>query len=203
MWYHRIRERSQNVSWSPRASLLPISWDQCNSSHGPLARYVKLRVAHAPEMSGTFSPPPRVSDSDMHHGTCVTHVPWCMPGSLTSVFLWSQCRGKRSRHSRRMRKPQFFVSGNRPMVYINKTRWYQEDWTGIHHIRTIVWFHWDHLWTCVVEFVLSVWTVLIGFLRYITHICLGTSQAAVGLQHGYTTNREVTLLQYYDKFSWI
>ena len=39
-------------------------------------------------MPGTFSPPPRVSDPDMHHGTCVTHVPWCMSGSLTSVFLW-------------------------------------------------------------------------------------------------------------------
>ena len=24
-----------------------------------------------------------VSDPGMHHGTCVTHVPWCMPGSLT------------------------------------------------------------------------------------------------------------------------
>ena len=23
------------------------------------------------------------SDPDMHHGTCVTHVPWCMSGSLT------------------------------------------------------------------------------------------------------------------------
>ena len=43
-------------------------------------------------MPGTFSPPPRVSDSDMHHGTCVTHVPWCMPGSLTSYFLWSRWR---------------------------------------------------------------------------------------------------------------
>ena len=26
---------------------------------------------------------PRVSDPSMHHGTCVTHVPWRMPGSLT------------------------------------------------------------------------------------------------------------------------
>ena len=26
---------------------------------------------------------PLVSDPDMHHGTCVTHVPWCMSGSLT------------------------------------------------------------------------------------------------------------------------
>ena len=58
---------------------------------GPLTRYAKLRVAHAPGMSITFSPPPRVSDPDMHHGTCVTHVPWCMQGSLTSGFLWSRC----------------------------------------------------------------------------------------------------------------
>ena len=84
--------------------------------HGPLTRYVKLRVAHVPGMRGTFSPPPWVSDPDMHHGTCVTHVPWCMPGSLTSDFLWSRWRGKCSRHSRRMRNPQFYVSGKTPMV---------------------------------------------------------------------------------------
>ena len=35
----------------------------------------KFRIAHAPGMPGTFSPPPRVSDPDMHHGTCMTHVP--------------------------------------------------------------------------------------------------------------------------------
>ena len=61
-------------------------------SHGPLVRYVKLRVVHAPGMAGTFSPPPRVSDPEMHHGTCVSHVPWCMPGSLTSGFPWSRWR---------------------------------------------------------------------------------------------------------------
>ena len=83
--------------------------------YGPLARYVKLRVAHAPGMPGTFSPSPRVSDPDMHHGTCVTHVPWCMSGSLISSFPWRRWRGKRSRHSRRMRNPQFCVSGKRPM----------------------------------------------------------------------------------------
>ena len=64
------------------------------TKYGPLARNVKLRVAHAPGIPGTFSPPPRVSDPDMHHGTCVTHVPWCMLGSLTSGFLWSWRRGK-------------------------------------------------------------------------------------------------------------
>ena len=26
---------------------------------------------------------PLVNNPDMHHGTCVTHVPWCMSGSLT------------------------------------------------------------------------------------------------------------------------
>ena len=36
-------------------------------------------------MPGKFSPTPRVSDPDMHHGTCVTRVSWCMPGSLTAV----------------------------------------------------------------------------------------------------------------------
>ena len=83
-------------------------------AHGPLTRYLTLQVAHARGMPGTLSPPPRVSDPDMHDGTCVTHVPWCMSGSLTSGFLWSRCQGKRSRHSRRMRNPQFYVSGKRP-----------------------------------------------------------------------------------------
>ena len=61
--------------------------------HGPLTGYVKLRVAHAPGMPGTFSQPPRISGSDMHQGTCVTHLPWCVPGSLTSGFFWSRWRG--------------------------------------------------------------------------------------------------------------
>ena len=52
----------------------------------PLARYVKLQVVHAPGMPGTFSPPPRVSDPDMYHGMCATHVPECMSGTLASGF---------------------------------------------------------------------------------------------------------------------
>ena len=87
--------------------------------HWPLTRYVKLRVVDALWMPGTFSPPPLVSDPDMHHGTCVTHVPWCMPGLLTSGFLWSRWRGKHSPHSRRMRNPQLCVSGKRPMDTVN------------------------------------------------------------------------------------
>ena len=81
--------------------------------HGLLTKYPKLRVAHAPGMPGTFYRPPRVSDPNMDHCTCVTHVPWCVPGSLTSGFIWSRWRGK---HSRRMRNAWFCVSGKRPML---------------------------------------------------------------------------------------
>ena len=58
--------------------------------HRPLTRYVKLWVAHTPGMPGTLCFPrhrlkrqPLVSDRGMHHGTCITHVPWCMSRSLT------------------------------------------------------------------------------------------------------------------------
>ena len=32
---------------------------------------------------GRLQRKPLVNDPGMHHGTCVTHVPWCMSGSLT------------------------------------------------------------------------------------------------------------------------
>ena len=88
----------------------------CTWGHGPLTRYVKLRVA--PER---FFPALRVSYPDMYHGMCVTHVSWCIPGLLTSGFLWSRWRGKCSRHSRRMRNPQFYASDKRPMGGFNGT----------------------------------------------------------------------------------
>ena len=53
----------------------------------------------------------QVSDPGMHHGTCVTHVSWCMSGSLTRAG-----GEKRSRHSRRMRNLQFYISGKRPIA---------------------------------------------------------------------------------------
>ena len=130
--YGQSREESINIHTGFCSAFLHICYiigfsgcmwlvySYCSESHhwcrdnGPLARYVKLRVAHAPGMPGTFSP--RVSDPDMHDGTYVTHVPSCMLESLTSGFLWSWWRGKRSRHSWRMRNPQFYVSGKRPMA---------------------------------------------------------------------------------------
>ena len=55
----------------------------------------------------------------VHHGTCMTHVLGCLPGSLTGGFFWSQWRGKRSRHSRRMRNLQILVSGKRPIQNVH------------------------------------------------------------------------------------
>ena len=54
---------------------------------------LKFWVPHALGIPGKVFPPPWVSDLDMNHGTCVAHVPWCKPGSLTSGFLWSSWRG--------------------------------------------------------------------------------------------------------------
>ena len=121
---------------------------RCNhwsiAGYGLLARYVKLRFAHAPGMPGTCSPPPWFSDPDIHYGTCVTHVPWCMPGSLTIGFLWNRWRGKRSRHSPRMRDPQFYESGKRPMS-TNTTSRYLAVWND----GVIKWKHFLCYWPFV------------------------------------------------------
>ena len=57
--------------------------------HGPLTRYVNCGSRMGQEWRELY---PRhrlqrkalVIDSSIHHGTCVTLVPWCMSGSLTS-----------------------------------------------------------------------------------------------------------------------
>ena len=82
-----MTEGSPSAFWpSGLILILTTSWASCQIR--------KIAGAHAPGMPGTFSPSPQVSDPDMHHGTCVTHVPWCMPGSLTSGFLWNRRRGE-------------------------------------------------------------------------------------------------------------
>ena len=91
---------------SPRQNYLCI---------GPLARYAKSRVAHTAGMPGTFSPPPtskktaswgsRHASRHVHHARAVMHDGIATP-------RW---RGKRSRHSQRLRNLQFYVSGKRPM----------------------------------------------------------------------------------------
>ena len=83
--------------------------------HGPLTRYVKLRVAHAPRMPGTFPPPPTSKETasyrSRHASRHVSHARAMMHFEINNP----QWRGKHSRHSRRMRNPQSSISGKRPM----------------------------------------------------------------------------------------
>ena len=140
------------ISW---ISLTIMTASQLNV-HGPLDRYVKLQLAHAPGMPRKFSPPSRIGDPHMHQGTCVTHVPWCMSGSLAGGFLWSRWRKKPSRHSRRMRKSQFYVSGKRPMAHLTYSpgimhrfafcfpmMWFGAGWFYPHPCELINW-QWDN-----------------------------------------------------------
>ena len=96
-----------------------VSWADCQRvkhlAMGLLPDTLNCGFAHAPGMSGTFSPPPiskeaasyrsRHASRHVHHGTCVTHVRWCMSGSLTRSG---------------MRNPQFYVSGKRPTTNVLK-----------------------------------------------------------------------------------
>ena len=100
---------------------LHVMTSSCIVPHGPLARCINLRVLHVSGEPGTFAPPQQVSDPDMHYGTCVTHVPWCMSESLTSGFLWSRWRGKRPRHSRRIRNSQFTYLVRGPLIMYYST----------------------------------------------------------------------------------
>ena len=80
---------------------------------------MKLRVAHALGMPGTFSPPPtpkeasckrpRHASRHVRHARAVMHVRIANP----------QWLGKRSRYFWRMHNPQFYVSGKRPMNFLS------------------------------------------------------------------------------------
>ena len=56
-----------------------------------------------------FQSKPLVCDPDMYHGTCVTHMPGCMSGSLTCGDRETFPAFPAQAH------PQCYVSGNRPV----------------------------------------------------------------------------------------
>ena len=74
--------------------------------HGPLTRYVKLQVAHAPGMPGTFSSSPIINETaskrSRHPSRHVRRARVVMHVGITNP-RWPV---KRSRHSRRMYNPQ-------------------------------------------------------------------------------------------------
>ena len=120
-WLHvqeSLPRRHESLSFRESAAILIRNTGTVYAFNGQLARYINLWVAHAPGMPGTFSPPPLVRYPGMHHVTCATHVPWCIPGSLISGLSWSRWREKHSWHSQRMRNPQFCVTGKRPITVV-------------------------------------------------------------------------------------
>ena len=105
----KISLNVQHAAWTvlfvPRQQInclcIPLWWS-IRDYNGPLVRYIKLRVAHAPGMPGAFSPPSASTTT----ARAVMHV------EIANPRWW----GKRSRHSWRMRNPQFYLSGKRPIV---------------------------------------------------------------------------------------
>ena len=65
-----------NISAGRGMSLIPDTWN-CGLLMRP--EYRECFPCHRLQRK------PLVSDLGMHHGTCFTHVPWCMSGSLTKV----------------------------------------------------------------------------------------------------------------------
>ena len=68
-----------------------VSPEHRQTLHWPWASYQIRKIAGCACAGNAGNVFPRrrfqrkllVSDPGMHHGTCVTHVPWCMSGSLT------------------------------------------------------------------------------------------------------------------------
>ena len=70
----------------------PLKWPlmrkRSHSMTSPWASYQIRKIEGCRECRERFprhrlQRKPLVSDPDIHHGTCVTHVSWCMSGSLT------------------------------------------------------------------------------------------------------------------------
>ena len=82
-WYRTCRFISHARSFYFLDFTMPSPWasSQISTNHGlRMRRECRERFpCHRPQRK------PLVSDPDMHHGTCVTHMPWCMSGSLTCV----------------------------------------------------------------------------------------------------------------------
>ena len=105
--------------WPSRYRKYVTTLSECNHcpifNHGPLPRYEKLRVAHAPGMPGTLSPAPNSTETASYRSW---HASWhvrdaraVMHVGIANPWWW----GKRSRQ---MRNPQFCVFGKRPMILV-------------------------------------------------------------------------------------
>ena len=106
IWWHWAGCEYHTCIFTPvRIKLLVLE-------HGPLTRYAKSRVAHAPGMPGAFSPPPtprETANKQPRHAS--RHV----RDACAVMHVGIATRRWREKRSRRMRNPQFYVSGKRPV----------------------------------------------------------------------------------------
>ena len=80
-----------------------------------------------------------VSDPGMHHGTCVTHVPWCMSGLLTRgggenvpgipgacapaiLRIWQEAHGSLTCHMTQFERSDWLRSENFTNIYSERPR---------------------------------------------------------------------------------
>ena len=82
--WNKIRQFScKRMNWNMTSSNLPSFWFGLNM----LAYIETLKNRGAITVTSKWARcnPTRgyLTSAGMHHGTCVTHVPWCMSGSLT------------------------------------------------------------------------------------------------------------------------
>ena len=132
--------------WKPIGP--PYQWLSNWSCHslamGLLPYMVKLRVAHAPGMPGTFSPQPTskeiASYRSRHASRHVRDARAVMHVGINNQRWW----GKRSRHSRRMRNPQFCVSGKRQISH-QYVKWLSGDFDYNAVISFFCDFRWGNL----------------------------------------------------------
>ena len=90
--------------------------------------------------TGNVLPTAWVNDPDMHHGTCVTHVPWCMSGSLTNGFLLKSVAGKKFSAFPSHAQPSILLTGKRPMIVtVNNTTFLATAKTRMKPWRHIFW----------------------------------------------------------------
>ena len=105
-------------------------------SHGPLTRYVKLRVAHAPGILGMRS---HHASRHVRDARAVMHAGIANP----------QWRGKHSQHSLHMRNQQFYVSDKRPIESFSRVSMASVIKTAILHC---VWINTQALSTALLLF---------------------------------------------------
>ena len=117
LWWEFLLLERWSVCWNEAEVQLPYRY---KTGNGPLARYVKLRVVHAPGMPGTSSPPPTSNEvaswRSRHASRHVRHARAVMHFGIAKRRWWGKC----SRHSRRMPNPKIYVSDKRPMELLTQ-----------------------------------------------------------------------------------